>query len=310
MKQEIRELMEDVTQMVDDVNQTTFDFNECRGVPSIQDSQLTFEYGKEKRGLHVKTCVLYVDVRNSVKLTHEHTIKKMGKVFTVFTKASIMAAYRHGGRVRNIIGDRVMVVFPEENCFKNAVECAVSINHIASKILNNKLSGIDFRCGIGIDYGDMYCIKAGMYKKGSEHEEHQRLIWLGLPANNASRLTDQADKEYKEVRYKIKALVKKYLWPGQAPASYEPYVTRDMNIPAEQIVEDVLADRIHHATICERNEDKGCYPSILISEKVYQGYKKECPECNSIKDGYWKKIGSKIREIDYNVYGANLVWTE
>ena len=135
MTQDIKELMEDVSEMVSDVNQMTFGFNDSTTVPNIQDSRLTFEYGKEKRGLHVKTCVLYVDVRNSVKLTHEHTIKKMGKVFTAFTKASIMAAYRHGGYVRNIIGDRVMIVFPEEKCFKNAVECAVSINHIALKIL-------------------------------------------------------------------------------------------------------------------------------------------------------------------------------
>ena len=158
--------MEDVAVMVSDVNQMTFDFNNCNSVPNIQDTRLTFEYGKEKRGLHVKTCVLYVDVRNSVKLTHEHTIKKMGKVFTAFTKASLMAAYHHGGYVRNIIGDRVMVVFPEENCLINAVECAISINHIASKVLGHKLCGVDFYCGIGIDYGDMYCIKAGMPRRG------------------------------------------------------------------------------------------------------------------------------------------------
>ena len=310
MNTDIKELMEDVTDMVNDVNQMTFDFNDCNGVPNIKDSRLTFEYGKEKSGLHVKTCVLYVDVRDSVKLTHEHTIKKMGKVFTAFTKASIMAAYRHGGRVRNIIGDRVMVVFPEEKCFKNAVECAISINHIASKILSNKLSGIDFHCGIGIDFGDMYCIKAGMPKRGSEHEEHQRLIWLGLPANNASRLTDQANKEYKEVRYKIKAMVRRWLLPGQQSVLHHPYETRDMTIPADKIVEDVLADRIHHATICERDEDKGSFPSILISKDVYDGYKRECPGCNSIKEGYWKKLDAKIRDVSFDVYGCSIIWKE
>ena len=308
MNSNIMELMEDVTDMVNDVNQMTFDFNECNGVPNVQDSRLTFEYGKEKRGLHVQTCVLYVDVRNSVKLTHEHTIKKMGKVFTAFTKASIMAAYRHGGRVRNIIGDRVMVVFPEENCFKNAVHCAISINHMASKILSRKLEGIDFCCGIGIDYGNMYCIKAGMPKRGTEHEEHQRLIWLGLPANNASRLTDQANKEYKETRYKIKALVRRWFLPGKQYLSRNPYETREMTIPAEEIIEDVLADRIHYATICERDEDKGSFPSILISKDVYDGYKRECPSCNSINEGYWKKLDANIRDITFEVYGSSITW--
>ena len=310
MIQDVKYLMEDVKEMVNDINKMSFDFGGCDGVPNIQDKRLTFEYGKEKRGLHVKTCVLYVDVRNSVKLTHEHTIKKMGKVFTAFTKASIMAAYRHGGRVRNIIGDRVMVVFPKEHCFMNAVECAISINHIASNILNNNLNGIKFRCGIGIDYGDMYCIKAGMYKRGSEREEHQRLIWLGLPANNASRLTDQANKEYNETRYKIKALVRKIFMPGQQRLFQDPYETHEMTIPAEKIVEDVLKDRIHQATICEKNEDKGSFPSILISNAVYEGYKKDCPNCNSIKQGYWKKVDAKIRDVTYDVYGGSIVWEE
>ena len=310
MTQDVKELMEDVAGMVGDVNQMTFDFNNCTGVPNTRDTRLTFEYGKEKRGLHVKTCVLYVDVRNSVKLTQEHTIKKMGKVFTAFTKASIMTAYRHGGFVRNIIGDRVMVVFPEEKCFKNAVECAISINYIASKILNKKLHGIDFSCGIGIDYGDMYYIKAGMPKRGSEREEHQRLIWLGLPANNASRLTDQANKEYKETRYKIKALVRRWLLPGQKQESQNSYITRDMTIPAEKIVEDVLNDKIHQATICERDENEERLPAILISEAVYDGYKKECPNCNSISDSLWKKVDAKIRDISYDVYGGNIMWVE
>lgn len=307
MSEDIQELMEDVIEMVGDVNRMTFDFNHCAHVPNINDNRLTFESGREKKGLHIKTCVLYVDVRNSVKLTHEHTFKKMGKVFTAFTKAILMAAYHHGGKVRNIIGDRVMVVFPEEYCFKNAIQCAVSINHIATEILNHKLEGIDFYCGIGIDYGDMYSIKAGMPKRGTEREEHQRLIWLGLPANNASRLTDMANKANKEIRYKIKAMVKKLLWPGQNDY-LTPYETRDMSMPADKIVEDVLKDRIHYATICEREENNESFPAILVSEDVYKGYMKECPNCNSIKDGYWKKIDSKIRDIDYNVYGANLVW--
>lgn len=307
MKRELQEMIEDVTGMVNDVSQMTFDFENCTDVPNINDPRLTFEYGEAKKGLHVKTCVLYVDVRNSVQLTNKHSIKKMGKVFTAFIKATLMAAYYHGGHVRNIIGDRVMVVFPEDNCFKNAVECAVSINHIASKILNRKLYGIDFSCGIGIDYGDMYCIKAGMPKRGTEREEHRRLIWLGLPANNASRLTDLANKANKEIRYKIKAMVRKLLWPGQQDY-LSPYETRDMTMPAEEIIEDVLIDKIHHATICERVGNDNTLPAILVSDSVYKGYIKECPDCNSIRDGYWAKVDSKIRDISYNVYGANIVW--
>lgn len=304
----ISELLQEIIDVVNDVDQTSFDFVDCKDVPNIEDSRLTFGYDREKKGLHIKTCVLYVDVRNSVKLTHENTIKKMGKVFTAFTKTVLIAAYHHGGHVRNIIGDRVMVVFPERECFKNAIECAITINHIAKKILNRKLYDIDFRCGIGIDYGEMYAIKAGIQKRGAEREEHRRLIWLGLPANNASRLTDQANKEIPEIRYKIKALVRKIFWPGQREILQQPYETRDMTMPANEIVEDVLNDRIHQATIFEKDETWVKFPSILISEKVYEEYKKACPNCRSIRENFWQRVPGHIPDIDYAVYGADIVW--
>lgn len=98
--------------------------------------------------------------------------------------------------------------------------------------------------------------------------------------------------------------------PGKQYMSRYPYETREMTAPAETIIEDVLADKIHYATICERNEDKGSFPSILISEDVYEGYKKECPGCNSIKEGHWKKVNSKIRDITFNVYGSSVIWKD
>lgn len=304
-----KQLLDDVKSVVEDFNDTNFSFVDTKDVPNIGDGQLTFGNGEEKRGKHIKTCVLYVDIRNSVEMTQHHTIEKMGKVFSVFTICVQMAAIRTGGFVRNIIGDRVMVVFPEECCFKNAVECAISINHIINDVVNKKIYDIDVECGIGIDYGDMYCIKVGMPKQGEEREDNRRLVWVGLPANHASRLTDQANKANKEIRYKIKATVKRLFWPRQQ--SYlSPYETRNMTMSAEKIVENVLIDKIHQATICEREENSEKFPEIMVSEAVYEGYMEECPDRISIKEGYWKKVNSKIRDINYNVYGANLVWKQ
>ena len=47
-----------------------------------------------------------------------------------------------------------MVVFPVNSCFVNAVNCAITINHI-SHLINKVFSDVDFRCGIGVDYGEM-----------------------------------------------------------------------------------------------------------------------------------------------------------
>ena len=127
----------------------------------------------------------------------------MGRIYTAFTKAVLKVAKYHSGHIRNVIGDRVMVVFPTKDCFTNAVDCAISINHIATYIINQQFFGVDFKCGIGIDYGELRVIKVGVQRQGSEISENKRLVWVGYPANIASRLTDVANKtinkEYFEV---------------------------------------------------------------------------------------------------------------
>ena len=125
----------------------------------------------------LKSCVLFVDIRNSVELTREHDTETMGRIYTAFTKGVLNAAREHDGYVRNIIGDRVMVVFPVSNCFVNAVNCAITINHI-SQIINEIFTSVDFHCGIGVDYGEMRVIKVGIERKGNENTENKGLVWL------------------------------------------------------------------------------------------------------------------------------------
>ena len=121
--------------------------NTSSKVPSLSDSDLTYESGDAKKGKCIETCVLFVDIRNSVELTRKHYTETMGRIYTAFTKGVLNAAREHNGYVRNIIGDRVMVVFPISNCIINAVNCAITINHI-SQMINRIFSNVDFHCGI------------------------------------------------------------------------------------------------------------------------------------------------------------------
>ena len=99
----------------------------------------------------------------------------MGRIYTAFTKGVLNAAREHNGYVRNIIGDRVMVVFPVNNCFVNAVNCAITINHI-SQMINEVFRNVNFHCGIGVDYGEMRVIKVGIERKGEENIENKGLL--------------------------------------------------------------------------------------------------------------------------------------
>ena len=62
-----------------------------------------------------------MDIRNSVALTVKHQNQIMGRIYTAFTKAVLKIGRHHGGHTRNIIGDRVMIVFPTANCFTNVL---------------------------------------------------------------------------------------------------------------------------------------------------------------------------------------------
>ena len=167
---ELKEFMTNMRNMINDVRVKGFSYSTSLNVPSLSDCDLTYESGDAKKGKCIETCVLFVDIRNSVELTRKHNSETMGRIYTAFTKGVLNAAREYNGYVRNIIGDRVMVVFPVSNCFVNAVNCAITINHI-SQMINEVFTSVDFHCGIGIDYGEMRVIKVGIERRGNENAE-------------------------------------------------------------------------------------------------------------------------------------------
>ena len=197
-----KDFFKDIETVIDDWKNTSFTFISKNDVPGLDDTSLTYGNGEEKKGIEINTCVLFVDIRNSVQLTKDKQVRTMGKIYSVFTHCVLLAAEEEGGYVRNIIGDRVMVVFPPDQCFTRAVFCAVTINHIA-KLINKKFDNFEFKCGIGIDYGKLNVMKVGIKKKGAENDDNKGLVWVGYPANFASRLTDCANKEFIDTIYKV-----------------------------------------------------------------------------------------------------------
>ena len=306
----VQDLLSQVSADVDDIIQKDFTFTHVTEVPQVDDANLTYESGKDKRGEEIDTCVLFVDIRNSVALNSESKTKTMGRIYTAFTKSVISAADKCGGLVRNIIGDRVMVVFPEADCYQNAVECAISINHIAQKIINQKLQGHDFKCGIGIDYGKIRCIKVGKIKKGVANQDYKNLVWIGRPANMASRLCDNANKEVQmfKVEYRKLMPVMGLLAPQSILSGKFEFREVTEYMTAEQLTELISKIGLSniHLIIKEGMPEKR--KPILISKDVYDGYKKACPEADSIKNHWWHEDNKYIRNVDFKVYGADITW--
>lgn len=256
-------------------------------VPNFNDSSITYDNldQKNKKCKILKSCVLYVDMRDSSKISAAKRPRTLAKIYSSFVKSMIEAAEYYNGNVRNIIGDRVMVIFNKQNCFQNAVSTAILMNSISQHILNKRIKslyGINFSCGIGIDYGTMLVTKVGKIKRGKETVFSRSLVWLGEPANIASRLTDIANKRPPSKLKKNKSANSSR---GMSPS---PKKTAKKN------------------TTSSSNK----YSPILITQAVYEGLQKENPNDNSLKQHLWKKESVKVRDYDGKVLGGDIIFTE
>lgn len=315
------EFFKNINSVISDWKNTGFTFNSKTSVPGLDDTNLTYGNGEEKKGIEINTCVLFVDIRDSVQLTKDKQIRTMGTIYSVFTHCVLLAAQYEGGYVRNIIGDRVMVVFPQEDCYRKAVNCAITINHIASMI-NKKFDNFEFKCGIGVDYGKLSVMKVGIQKKGAENDDNKGLVWVGDPANLASRLTDCANKEFTDTNYSIHGEFYEYnpFYHASLPSNLgfnrpSGYYPKTKVYTAEEFASEIKLsqDRLELSSCrkvysIEKKEPKYKYANILLSDKVYQEFAKADPNRSSIKEGLWKKQTRKIKDIDYDVWGGDIVW--
>ncbi|MEH6659836.1 adenylate/guanylate cyclase domain-containing protein [Leeuwenhoekiella marinoflava] len=327
-----KKIIDEIDEEIKDLVNTDFSYRSTTAVPNITDTALTFGNAEEKKAKIIKTCVLFVDIRGSVALTEKHHTKTMGKLYSAFAKAVVKAAHYHSGYVRNIIGDRVMVVFPSQNCFINAIECAITINHVCDKVINKQFADIDFKCGIGVDHGELKVIKVGTPKKGLEADENRGLVWTGYPANLASRLTDTANKIVGEEYYEVKRNPHNFmkLYGG----FNSPLGGILGNLPIDTSNMPDYLDKVETVTMTpsefassinmlspgevyvsggkfisfEKKTKKIDYPAILISKAVYTGYKQENPDGEDIKKKYWEKESYKVKDVKDDVYGASLTW--
>lgn len=321
----MKEILSEIETDIRDIKVKNFQYTTTKEVPSRHDTSLTFERGIDKIGKEIETCVLYVDIRNSVELNRIHHTQTMGRIYTAFSKAMLKIARYHKGYVRNIIGDRVMIVFPKDNCYTNAVDCAISIYHISHYLINKVFTDVDFKCGVGIDYGTLKVIKVGLPRRGAEGFDNKNLVWVGYPANIASRLTDVANKSVDNSKVKVKYYPTNYsyFFPitnifGQTIKSEKPYsdTPREDLLTNEEFAQklsfyDTLGISYSGGELIrfDKIESKIDFPPILMTSRVFSGFKTANPTRNSITKNYWKKISNhNIKNVDVDVYGGTINW--
>ncbi|NLU94883.1 adenylate/guanylate cyclase domain-containing protein [Chitinophaga sp. Ak27] len=321
----VKSIIDEIEADVADVIDTQFGYSPTFIVPSPDDPSLSYERGKQKSGKVLSTCVLYVDIRNSVTLNDAHKPIRMAKIYTAFIKAVIKAGREHGGHTRNIIGDRVMIVFPAKDCFVNAVECAITINHVVKYILKPEFAPVDFKCGIGVDFGELKILKVGIQRNGTEGPQNKGLVWAGYPANVASRLTDVANKKMSEEYYYVvrnpinpRAIQSPYVYRLQSLGlKYDPKApyyltsTETVKMTESEFAKSFFSGFNGYSTLhgrmisFQRKTEEFSYSPILITDRVLNGLKKIKPA----ESHFWKEQQHKIKNVDCKVYGADIHWT-
>ncbi|EKK9988624.1 adenylate/guanylate cyclase domain-containing protein [Vibrio cholerae] len=305
------DFLKELDESVKTVNSSDFDVEivETDYVPSFSDSSITYDNHdtKKKKCKRLESCVLYVDIRNSAKISASKRPQTLAKVYSSFVSSMLSCARYYGGHVRNIIGDRVMVVFDKENCFTNAVDTAILMNTVCQNILNKRITSFEFSAGIGIDHGDMLITKSGAIKKGDEKEFYRTLVWLGKPANVASRLTDLANKEIYTSEQGVKEglyfpLTNVWNWQDR---TYEDFLNSLKTTFSPTLVHS--DDYFSSFFLTTINHKTTLNSPILMTEKVYNGFKAARPDSDIVINNWFSEKKIDVRDYQGKVFGGDVI---
>lgn len=318
----IQEFLSDTDEEVAAIISSDFNIKVTRTefVPSFDDPAITYDNldEQEKRCKLLESCVLYVDIRNSATISAERQPQTLARMYSAFVRTMIKSARQYGGHVRNIIGDRVMVVFDKKDCFKNAVRTGILCQTVARKIIDRRIRDFDFKCGVGIDHGKMLIVKAGAVRRGSETEFYRSLVWLGRPANVASKLTDVANKTVsRSTPGHLQVMrIKPLLYPRIPPVGHLP---SDYYSKAENYRAFVLDLVPNSGAITHKDPNFWSFydmppattsyspKGLLVTQAVYDGYLAVIGD-EAIKKEGWGKQDVTVAGYSGEVYGSNALF--
>lgn len=281
-------------------------------VPHSSDGAITFPNldAKTQACKLIDTCVLYIDIRRSTELSIQHKPTTVAKLYSAFVRAMTKCARHFGGHVRGIIGDRVMVLFDCTDCFRKAVDCAILMNSTAQYVINKHFTRNEVHCGIGIDTGRMLVTKTGFRRRGVEQHNYKSVVWLGRPANVASKLTDIANKpsegiECDKVRVAYGNIFSvDWYWQNEWPSEF----LKNISNSGGTIVHSNPNYRSHYMTT-EYVETRAATPPILMTAPVYRGLKTAHPNVDYVQAGWFSKVVVEVPGYSGDVFGGDVYFT-
>lgn len=323
----IETLEDDIKTIVS--SEFTVTINDTTTVPTIDSQNITYPNLDAKiiKAKRIETCVLFIDMRKSTELNLQHKPETLTKLYAAFMRGMVKAAQHFNGKVRNIIGDRVMVVFDTKEAVKDAINTAMVLNSVGIYIIDKHFKHNEISFGIGVDYGKMLVSKGGIIKNGSENAPYKSLVWLGRPANVASKLTDLANKEvevkkFVEEDYIIR-ITKVQTDFKYEKISFNNYIKELFEAKEEHRVFDKISDNrfvsgvynpavgngvwfITHTEKVEKT-DTVKTANILVTKEVYDRMIKDYSDHTSFQNNLWKPADTLIYP-GHHVYGLSAIF--
>lgn len=322
----IKELKDEIVDEVGTILASNFriDVTKTDTVPHSSDAAITFPNLDAKRqgAKLIDTCVLYIDIRRSTELNFTHKPITVARLYSAFVRAMTRCARYHKGHIRGIIGDRVMVIFDRQNAFVYAVECALSMNSVAQYVINKYFTRGEVTCGIGIDAGKMLATKTGVRRRGIEQANYRNLVWLGRPANIASKLTDLANKPEDSFKYTVVRAafnqsvfgLGQLLWPTLAGSGQRQWREIYANDFVRQLSSEPGSNRIVHSdpSFASMSHEERTFVRrpktgpILMTEAVWIGYRTAAPQAPAVANGWFKEITLSVPSYSGKVYSGDV----
>lgn len=290
----------------------TINVTSTRNVPSPNDGSITFPNldARSQNCKLLETCILYIDIRRSTELNLAHRPNTVAKLYSAFVRAMTKCARHYNGHVRGIIGDRVMVIFNTENAFSNAVNTAVLMNSTAKFVINKHFRQNEIQCGIGIDAGKILATKTGFIRRGIEQHNYRSLVWLGRPANVASKLTDIANKpqELKEIEAIRSGYYTPFGWYWRDDTVHEFFDNMELRyLPARMV--PTRANWEAAFAIWTSETMRPATPPILMTQAVFDGYRKASPNAPAVVNDWYKQVPVSVAGYDGNVFGGDVIFS-
>ena len=177
--------IKDLENKIKDYMDGDYEITETKTIPSAEN----VPFGK--KAFKMQLVSLCIDLRKSTDLLTIHDKETCGKIHKSYITIASKIITENGGQLRSFNGDSVLAFWKAQ--YKSDIEDAVRTAMQLKWALDIKFSKyfeeyskLDF--GIGVDFGDVYIIRAGLPKNDNNND----LVFLGMCVNYSCMIANQA----------------------------------------------------------------------------------------------------------------------